>query len=96
MTGLGVVTPLGRPLGLVWERLVSGASGVGPISLFDISGYRVQFGGQVHWEAEKEDIAGPKELKRLDRFTQFAIAAAKARTAAPRPAGSGTAAIAPA
>lgn len=77
MTGLGVVTPLGRPLGLVWERLVSGASGVGPISLFDVSGYRVQFGGQVHWEAEKEDIAGPKELKRLDRFTQFAIAAAK-------------------
>jgi 3-oxoacyl-[acyl-carrier-protein] synthase II len=77
VTGLGVVTPLGRPLGLVWERLVSGASGVGPISLFDVSGYRVQFGGQVHWEAEKEDIAGPKELKRLDRFTQFAIAAAK-------------------
>ena len=35
VTGLGVVTPLGRPLGLVWERLVSGASGVGPISLFD-------------------------------------------------------------
>ena len=77
MTGLGVVTPLGRPLGLVWERLVRGDSGVGPISLFDVSGYRVQFGGQVPWEAEKEDIAGPKELKRLDRFTQFAIAAAK-------------------
>jgi 3-oxoacyl-[acyl-carrier-protein] synthase II len=37
----------------------------------------VQFGGQVPWEAEREDIAGPKELKRLDRFTQFAIAAAK-------------------
>ncbi len=77
MTGLGVVTPLGRPLGLVWDRLVRGESGVGPISLFDVTGYKVQFGGQVPWEPEKEDIAGPKELKRLDRFTQFAIAAAK-------------------
>lgn len=77
VTGLGVVTPLGRPVDQFWERLVRGESGVGPISLFDVSGYRVQFGGQVHWVAENEGIAGPKELKRLDRFTQFAIAAAK-------------------
>jgi 3-oxoacyl-[acyl-carrier-protein] synthase II len=77
VTGLGVVTPLGRRLETVWERLVRGESGVGPITLFDVSGYRVQFGGQVPWEPEQEDIAGPKELKRLDRFTQFAIACAK-------------------
>jgi 3-oxoacyl-[acyl-carrier-protein] synthase II len=60
-----------------WDRVVRGESGVGPITLFDVSGYRVQFGGQVPWEPEKEDIANPKELKRLDRFTQFAIASAK-------------------
>ena len=77
VTGLGVVTALGRHLETVWDRLVKGDSGVGPITLFDVAGYRVQFGGQVPWEPEKEDIAGPKELKRLDRFTQFAIAAAK-------------------
>jgi 3-oxoacyl-[acyl-carrier-protein] synthase II len=77
VTGLGVVTPLGRSIETVWERLVRGDSGVGPITLFDVSGYRVQFGGQVPWEAEREDIATPKELKRLDRFTQFAIASAK-------------------
>ncbi|MFM9025284.1 MAG: beta-ketoacyl-ACP synthase II [Planctomycetaceae bacterium] len=77
VTGLGVVTPLGRKLESVWERLVRGESGVGPITLFDVSGYRVQFGGQVPWEPEQEDIAGPKELKRLDRFTQFALACAK-------------------
>jgi 3-oxoacyl-[acyl-carrier-protein] synthase II len=77
ITGLGVVTPLGRPIELVWERIVRGESGVGPISLFDTAGYRVQFGGQVPWEPEREDIAGPKELKRLDRFTQFALASAK-------------------
>jgi 3-oxoacyl-[acyl-carrier-protein] synthase II len=60
-----------------WDRIVRGDSGVGPITLFDVAGYRVQFGGQVPWEPEKEDIANPKELKRLDRFTQFALAAAK-------------------
>jgi 3-oxoacyl-[acyl-carrier-protein] synthase II len=77
VTGLGFVTPLGRSIETVWERLVRGDSGVGPITLFDVSEYRVQFGGQVPWEAEREDIANPKELKRLDRFTQFAIASAK-------------------
>jgi 3-oxoacyl-[acyl-carrier-protein] synthase II len=61
----------------VWDRLVRGESGVGPITLFDVAGYRVQFGGQVPWEAENEGIASTKELKRLDRFTQFAIASAK-------------------
>ncbi|MFM1996056.1 MAG: 3-oxoacyl-[acyl-carrier-protein] synthase 2 [Planctomycetota bacterium] len=77
VTGLGVVTSLGRNVGTFWDRVVRGESGVGPITLFDVAGYRVQFGGQVPWEPEREDIANPKELKRLDRFTQFAIAAAK-------------------
>ena len=77
VTGLGVVTSLARSLETVLGRVVRGESGLGPISLFDVTGYRVQFGGQVPWEPEKEDIAGPKELKRLDRFTQFAIASAK-------------------
>ena len=77
VTGLGLVTSLGRSVDVFWDRVVRGESGVGPITLFDVAGYRVQFGGQVPWEPEGEDIAPPKELKRLDRFTQFAIAAAK-------------------
>ncbi len=77
VTGLGLVTSLGRPVDLFWDRILRGESGVGPITLFDVAGYRVQFGGQVHWDAESENIASPKELKRLDRFTQFAIASAK-------------------
>ena len=77
VTGLGVVTSLGRAVETFWDRILRGESGVGPITLFDVAGYKVQFGGQVHWEAEKEDISSPKELKRLDRFSQFAIAAAK-------------------
>jgi len=77
VTGVGVVTSLGRKVDVFWDRIVRGDSGVGPITLFDVSGYRVQFGGQVHWDAENEGIANPKELKRLDRFTQFALASAK-------------------
>ena len=77
VTGLGVVTPLGRGIDRFWDRIVRSESGVGPITLFDVAGYRVQFGGQVPWEPEQEDIANPKELKRLDRFTQFAIGSAK-------------------
>jgi 3-oxoacyl-[acyl-carrier-protein] synthase II len=77
LTGIGVVTSLGRAIEGFWSRLCAGDSGVGPITLFDVSGYRVQFGGEVPWNAEQEDIASPKDLKRLDRFTQFALAAAK-------------------
>ncbi|HBB73696.1 MAG TPA: beta-ketoacyl-[acyl-carrier-protein] synthase II [Planctomycetaceae bacterium] len=77
VTGLGVVTSLGRQVDLFWDRLVRGDSGVGPVTLFDVTGYRVQFGGQVPWEPEREDIADAKELRRLDRYSQFAIAAAK-------------------
>jgi 3-oxoacyl-[acyl-carrier-protein] synthase II len=76
VTGLGVVTSLGRAVDQFWDRLVRGDSGVGPITLFDVSGYRVQFAGEVPWKPEGEGIANIKELRRLDRFTQFAMASA--------------------
>ncbi len=77
ITGIGLVTPLGRDVGAFWTRLVRGDSGVGPVTLFDVVGYRVQFGGQVPWEPEKENIADLKELRRLDRYSQFALASAR-------------------
>ena len=76
VTGLGLVTSLGRAVETFWDRLLRGDSGVGPITLFDVSGYRVQFAGEVPWKPEKENIASTKDLRRLDRFTQFAMAAA--------------------
>jgi 3-oxoacyl-[acyl-carrier-protein] synthase II len=76
VTGLGVVTSLGRAVETFWGRILRGESGIGPITLFDVSGFRVQFAGQVPWDGEAENIANPKELRRLDRFTQFAMAAA--------------------
>ena len=76
VTGLGVVTSLGRSIEVFWDRLLRGDSGVGPIGLFDVSGYRVQFAGEVPWKPEETGIANPKELRRLDRFAQFAMASA--------------------
>jgi 3-oxoacyl-[acyl-carrier-protein] synthase II len=62
LTGVGVVTSLGRPIDVFWDRIVRGDSGVGPITLFDVSGYRVQFGGEIRWEPENEGIASLKDL----------------------------------
>lgn len=59
----------------VWERLVRGESGIRRISLFDPSQFRSQIGGEVT-EFHPEQYLPEKEVKRLDRFTQFALVAA--------------------
>jgi len=75
ITGLGWVTSLGLDLDQVWNDLVAGKSGIGPIERFDVSKYNVRFGGQiVDWDG------GPhlshREIKRIDRFSQFAVSGA--------------------
>jgi 3-oxoacyl-[acyl-carrier-protein] synthase II len=77
ITGMGVVTGLGRDLESFWTRLCAGESGVGPIDLFDTTDFKVHFGGQVRdWDADA--IFGTKEARRIDRFAQFALVAAEA------------------
>ncbi len=75
ITGMGVVTSLGDDINRFWAALCAGKSGVGPLTLFDTSEFRVQFGGQVR---EWDPVArfGVKEARHLDRFAQFALAAA--------------------
>jgi 3-oxoacyl-[acyl-carrier-protein] synthase II len=76
VTGLGAVSPLGIGIGANWESLLAGRSGIGPITAFDPSALPVQIAGEVRgfdpgvW-LEK------KEIKKVDRFAQFAIAAAQ-------------------
>ena len=80
ITGMGVVTALGRTLQDYWSGLLEGRSGVGPLDLFDTTEFRVHFGGQVRpWEPEA--IFGSKEARRLDRFAQFAMAASESAVA---------------
>ena len=80
ITGLGVVTALGESLDRFWTGLCEGRSGVANLDLFDTTHFKVHFGGQVHgWDGDAR--FGVKEARRLDRFAQFAMAAAESAVA---------------
>ncbi len=82
ITGMGVITPLGRELEEFWGNLLAGRSGVGPITRFDTSvGYDSTIAGEVRDFDPKPVFNNPKEHKRTDRFTHFAMAAAKSAMA---------------
>jgi 3-oxoacyl-[acyl-carrier-protein] synthase II len=75
VTGIGLVTPVGIGTGEVWRALLAGESGVGPISLFDCTAFRVRIAGEVKgWEPTR--WIEKKKLKEMDRFTEFALGAA--------------------
>ncbi len=75
ITGMGVVTSLGDSLESFWSALCAGRSGIGPLTQFDTTEFKVRFGGQV-WEWDPAARFGVKEARHLDRFAQFALAAA--------------------
>ena len=76
VTGLGAVTPLGEDVGSTWDAMLSGKSGIGPISLFETEGYRTTIAGEVRgWEPEKH--FDRREVRRLDRFAQFFLVAVR-------------------
>ncbi len=75
VTGLGAITPLGNNTPEFWRRLVAGESGVGPITVFDASLFATQIAAEVK-DFAADEILGKKEARRLDRFSQYALAAA--------------------
>jgi 3-oxoacyl-[acyl-carrier-protein] synthase II len=75
VTGMGVVSPVGIGKDSFWDSLTGGRSGVGRITLFDAAGYPVTIAGEVD-DFTLADEVDSKELRRLDRFVQFAIKAA--------------------
>lgn len=78
VTGCGVVTALGLETAEFWDRLCAGKSGIGPIERFDVSDYKVRFGGEIkHFKAEEHLDIDLKELRRLDRFVEFALVGAQ-------------------
>ena len=79
VTGMSVITALGLELSEFWERLCAGKSGVSRLDRFDCSDFKVNFGGEVK-DFRPEDHFDSKEAKRLDRFSQFALAAAQKAT----------------
>jgi 3-oxoacyl-[acyl-carrier-protein] synthase II len=76
VTGLGVVSPLGNDIDTFWRRLVAGESGVGPITRFDTSDYKVHIAAEVK-DFDAEDFIDKRKVRRLDLFSRYAVAAAK-------------------
>ncbi|MGH7938269.1 MAG: beta-ketoacyl-ACP synthase II, partial [Chthoniobacterales bacterium] len=77
ITGFGVITPVGKDLESFWSNLLEGHSGIGPITRFDTTGYDCKIAGEVKGFDPKSVFNNPKDHKRTDRFTHFAMAATK-------------------
>ena len=76
ITGLGVIASNGIGKDAFWKALKEGKSGIGKITRFDASSYTSQVAGEVH-NFEPTDYMSPKSARRMDRFVQFAVAAAR-------------------
>ncbi|MDP2953469.1 MAG: beta-ketoacyl-ACP synthase II [Chloroflexota bacterium] len=76
VTGLGAVTPLGLTVEEYWQGLISGQSGIGPITLCDPTGLPCTIAGEVKG-FEPQKYIEPKEARHMARFSHFAVAASR-------------------
>lgn len=76
ITGMGVVSPLGNDVNTVWNNLINGKSGITAIDTIDVSNIKTKVAGIVR-DFDAEERWGTKEARKLDRFCQFALAAAE-------------------
>ena len=75
ITGVGAVSPIGETIPDIWQALLEGRSGIGTITLFDASKHGTKISAEVkNWDPMK--YIDRKEARRMDRFAQFAVAAA--------------------
>lgn len=77
VTGLGALTPCGGNVPETWNALIAGRSGIGRLTRFDTAGFDVQIGGEVKDFDPARCGLEAKEVRRLDRFAQFALVAAE-------------------
>ncbi|WP_092924418.1 beta-ketoacyl-ACP synthase II [Romboutsia hominis] len=76
ITGLGCVTPIGNNKEDFWKNIKAGVCGIDTVTRFDASTFQTQIAGEVK-DFNPEEYINKKEIKRLDKFTQYAIAASK-------------------
>ena len=76
VTGMGAITPLGNDVQSFWEGLVEGKSGVGPITKFDTTDYKVKLAAEVK-DFDPKLYMDFKSAKRMELFSQYAVAASK-------------------
>jgi len=75
ITGLGIISPVGNTVAEAWDNILAGRSGIGPITHFDVSAFSVRFGGSVR-DFDPAQYLAPKEVKKMDPFIHYGIAAA--------------------
>jgi 3-oxoacyl-[acyl-carrier-protein] synthase II len=75
VTGMGVLTPIGNNVEEYWSSLLSGKSGVGPVTRFDVTEYPTKIAGEIK-DFEPTDYIDRKEARRMDLAEQYSIAAA--------------------
>lgn len=75
ITGMGIICPVGNDLESTWDAILCGTNGIGPITHYDSSDCKTHFAGEVKG-FNPVDVFGAREARRMDRFTQFGVAAA--------------------
>ncbi len=75
ISGIGAVTPIGNNVPDMWQSIKDGKCGIAPITLYDTTNQKVKLAAEVK-EFKPEEVYEKKELRRMDRFTQFAVVAA--------------------
>jgi len=76
VSGAGLLTPVGNNVEKSWKALLSGQSGVGGITRFDASDFATRFAAEVK-DFQPENYLEKKEIRRMDLFLQFAVAASE-------------------
>ncbi len=76
VTGLGTINPLGNDVGMTWQKISQGESGIDTLTAFDPSEYKTTFAGEVKG-FDPQDHFDRKEVRRMSRMTQFALFAAQ-------------------
>ncbi len=74
VTGMGIVSPVGNDLSSAWGNILKGVSGIGAVTHFDASNYATRIAGQVK-DFNPTDWVSPKDVKKMDHFIQYGIAA---------------------
>ena len=74
ITGIGTVNPLGNNVADTWNAVKAGKCGIAPITHFDTTDFKVKLAGEVK-DFDAEALLGAKEAKRMDPYTQYAMAA---------------------
>ena len=76
VTGMGAITPVGNDVEAFWTGLKEKKVGIGPITYFDTDGYKAKLAAEVK-DFDAKKYMDPKAARRMERFSQFAVAAAK-------------------